>query len=332
MQVSLRKEVKMCGRIAMILVVLLFAAGCSQHVVWIKKNGDGAVERESIVHAVDADASKRYLTLAAVERGGVPWPVICSEPQPDAAVTKDSAFVAAATGKINDLLSDLEKQKNNEGSTSARSMVLDAKAALLRTVSEHLHVLTQRTGSLQFQREALFRLCELSINTQAMTPEERKTYLMEYQNTIKETASLASEVDEHLALISRLNSDSLLEKYLDYRKAQRELEKAREESAVANKRAEAANTVAEPIHDLAAALKQLEGATSSLAANIAKGALPGGVQDIVHQQGVLVVEQKNMVSILQELAKREDMQCWLKKPTCGRCLKQSQNRPCVTKK
>jgi len=127
-----------------LVLVFMVTGGCASHSAKIRKITDGA-------YLVDYDASRRGAYVHVLNKERELDTIICAEPAPDVAL----AMTVSLQAHLKALLAEAE--------------TLDASANL--QISEAIIDLARRGQTLQIQREALYRLCELQSNA-GLTKEE----------------------------------------------------------------------------------------------------------------------------------------------------------------
>jgi len=147
------------------IVAVGFLAGCASFTSPARKH--------------ELDASKPYwIDYDAYRRGALFIPIstaqgkvfrTCAEPPPDVAMQLIDKFTA----------------KGGNGEISAEASA---------EISQNALQLAQRTQTIQFLRESLFRLCEISLNTQLASDEISKLY-----NMVLEAAKSMAEAEKFTA-------------------------------------------------------------------------------------------------------------------------------------
>lgn len=219
-----------------IATLSLFIGGCAHTPMQLAKvKADGY---EVTAHSMSTDAKSRYLFVTSVPGpDGKFYPMVCSEPQPDAVVSQDSLTAAnggaAMTAAASELLGSIAKaratgantadSKSVEGGTGQPKAddgqsVASAYLTYVRKVNQKLEVLSQRTVSLQFLRESMFRLCEMTVNTAHLPQREREIYLETFISNVQVAAEVAKRLDENLALVGKLDTEPELVQFLAYKK------------------------------------------------------------------------------------------------------------------
>lgn len=124
-----------------------------------------------------------WLQYDATRRGTLVYPTSkglksCAEPSPDAALS---------------LVTKLEATSKPTGSEDGKDVV--AKAEMNSTIAD----LAKRTQTVSFLREALFRLCEQSINNELSAEQLSQAYMRVLETALKVAEADKSKADEQKA-------------------------------------------------------------------------------------------------------------------------------------